>query len=104
MNTPDALMTWVLERDVFASGDPIRSAAVAVGQRVFDWSDTWWSDSMPPRMTGSVVFHGSLGNADRNAEDAPSKQAALDDDMHQLSGGPQAILSKTLWSLVPRSR
>ena len=58
-------MTWLLEREVFAGGDPIRPAALAAGHRVIDWSDDWWSDSVRPQLTGAVLFHGSLGNADR---------------------------------------
>jgi hypothetical protein len=58
-------MTWILEGDVFARGDPIRLAARVAGHRVIEWTDRWWIDSAPPRLTEPVVFHGSLGNADR---------------------------------------
>src|SRR5262245_57183127 len=73
---PDAPMTWVLERDVFANGDAIRPAALAAGHRVIDWSDQWWSEPVRPRLTGAVVFHGSLGNADRISRELPWKPGA----------------------------
>jgi hypothetical protein len=73
---PGPSVTWVLERDVFASGDPIRPAASAAGHRVIDWSDEWWFDSVRPRLTGAILFHGSLGNADRIARELPWKPGA----------------------------
>jgi hypothetical protein len=69
-------ITWVLERDVFASGDPIRPVASAAGHRVIDWSDEWWSDSARPQLTGAVVFRGSLGNADRIPRELPWEPGA----------------------------
>ncbi len=62
---PDFGMTWVLEPKVFANGDTIQTAALAAGHRVYEWSDQWWSDSVPPQLAGAVLFHGSLRNADR---------------------------------------
>src|SRR4051812_42602746 len=76
MSMPDAAMTWVLERDVFAGGDTLRPAAQAAGHRVIDWSDRWWSDPVRPRLSGAVVFHGSLGNADRIPREFPWKPGA----------------------------
>ena len=73
---PGPSITSVLERDVFASGDPIRSAASAAGHRVIDWSDEWWSDSVRPPLTGAILFHGSLGNADRIPRELPWKPGA----------------------------
>ena len=73
---PGPSITWVLERDVFASGDPIRPAALAAGHSVIDWSDEWWSDSVRPRLTGAILFHGSLGNADRIPRELPWKPGA----------------------------
>ena len=73
---PNPSITWVLERDVFASGDAIRPAASAAGHRVINWSDEWWSDSVRPRLTGAVLFHGSLGNADRIPRELPWKPGA----------------------------
>lgn len=63
-----ASLTWLLESDVFPNGDCLRSAAANAGQRVIDWSDEWWSDGSWPAIDQSVLFHGSLGNADRIAE------------------------------------
>jgi len=60
-----AVMTWVLERDVFVGGGVIHAAALAAGHRLIDWSDRWLTDMSYPRLTGAVLFHGSLGNADR---------------------------------------
>jgi hypothetical protein len=58
-------MTWVLERDVFPNGDSLRAGATEAGHRVVDWSDEWWGNSVPPRLSGPILFHGSLNNADR---------------------------------------
>jgi hypothetical protein len=69
-------MTWVLEPHVFTGGDPIRPAASAAGHRVIDWSDDWWSDSVRPQLTGAVLFHGSLGNADRIPRELPWRPGA----------------------------
>ena len=43
----------------------LATAAADAGARVVWWQDDWWSDGRWPRPSGSVVFHGSLGNADR---------------------------------------
>lgn len=59
------MVTWVLERGVFADGDDgLATAALAVGDRVVDWQDDWWHDGRwPADLQGPVVFHGSLSNA-----------------------------------------
>jgi len=72
----DAPMTWVLEREMFANGDCIRDAARAAGHRVVDWSDDWWTDPGWPPLDGPIVFHGSLANAARIADDLPWKPGA----------------------------
>lgn len=60
-------MLWLLEADVFAAGPhPLRQAAVNAGHRVRTWDDAWW-DAGLPALEGSIVFHGSLGNASRIA-------------------------------------
>jgi hypothetical protein len=60
-------LTWLLEEEAFVHGDCLRPAAVAAGHRVVNWSDEWWENSKWPVLSGPVVFHGSLGNADRIA-------------------------------------
>jgi hypothetical protein len=72
----DIPTTWVLEGDVFPNGDCIRAAASELGHRIVDWSDDWWGDSAIPRLTGTVLFHGSLGNADRIARELAWKPGA----------------------------
>lgn len=64
---------WVLERDVFSDGDEALAAAVRhAGSRVLAWNDDWWTDGRWPKQGNeSVVFHGSLANADRIARELP---------------------------------
>lgn len=71
--------TWVIERGVFADGDEALSSAVtAAGGHVVPWEDDWWSSGRWPRLSGdSVIFHGSLGNADRIARELPWAPGAL---------------------------
>jgi hypothetical protein len=61
------MVTWLLEREVFADEDRgLAMAAEAAGDRVVSWRDDWWLDGRWPNLgTEPVVFHGSLGNADR---------------------------------------
>jgi hypothetical protein len=64
------MATWVLEEDVLSDGDRLLAAAVrAAGADVLSWQDVWWSDRAWPRPEGPVIFHGSLGNADRLARE-----------------------------------
>ena len=64
-------VTWVLEPDIFPhSHEPVRAAIRARGHHLVDWSDEWWSGGVPARVPRSrVLFHGSLGNAARIAEE-----------------------------------
>ncbi len=64
-------VTWVLEPDIFPeTHEPIRKAIRDQGHGLIDWSDTWWADGIPSRVPhSSVVFHGSLGNAARIANE-----------------------------------
>ncbi|WP_425310103.1 hypothetical protein AADG42_15635 [Ammonicoccus fulvus] len=62
------MTTWILEDQVFA--DRHRALAEAVeraGGAVISWNDDWWATGAWPATAGPVVFHGSLGNADRIA-------------------------------------
>ena len=63
-------VTWVLESEVFPdSHGPLRQAVRKAGHRIVDWKDDWWTDGLPPNLGGSnTLFHGSLGNAARIAE------------------------------------
>lgn len=63
------MVVWVLEREVFRDQDADLAGAVeAGGGEAISWSDDWWLTESWPRFVGrSVVFHGSLGNADRIA-------------------------------------
>ncbi|MGC4002815.1 MAG: ATP-grasp domain-containing protein [Pirellulales bacterium] len=58
-------ITWVLESEAFPNGDVLHEAAVSHGDRIVAWDDVSWSTRAFPRFDGVVVFHGSLGNADR---------------------------------------
>jgi hypothetical protein len=63
---------WVLERDVFPDGhQALAAAVVAAGARVTWWQDDWWLDGRWPTSQEPVVFHGSLGNADRINRELP---------------------------------
>ena len=61
------MVVWLLEREVFADQEQgVAAAAKDAGDRVVWWRDDWWFDSRWPNLEGArVVFHGSLGNADR---------------------------------------
>lgn len=60
-----ALVTWILESDVFPnSHNALRRAIVDAGHRIIDSSDDWWLHEPPEFESGApIVFHGSLGNA-----------------------------------------
>ena len=72
-------VVWVIEPAAFperyqAFGDAIRAA----GHRCIIWDDAWWSDgSMPALTANTVVFHGSLGNADRIARELDWRPGAF---------------------------
>lgn len=64
--------TWVLERDVFPDNhDALASVVMDAQATVVTWRDEWWSDERWPRLDDVVVFHGSLGNADRVNRELP---------------------------------
>jgi hypothetical protein len=72
-------MIWIIEASVFSDNDNgLAAAACAAGHRVLKWDDNWWGSGVQatwqgPRMDNEdlVVFHGSLGNADRIAKTLP---------------------------------
>ena len=69
----ETTLTWVLEREVFSDDhEGLRLAAESAGQDVVNWDDLWWSNGAWPRLPERpVIFHGSLGNADRVRSDLP---------------------------------
>lgn len=74
-------LTWVLETDVFASGHAaMEKAAHDAGHAVVHWNDDWWWSSGWPKLgDATVVFHGSLGNADRVRRELPWSPGAFCD-------------------------
>lgn len=72
------MVTWVLEREVFADSDQqLADAVIASGGTLIDWRDDWWWDGFLPVLDGPVVFHGSLANADRIARELPWTPGAI---------------------------
>ena len=62
----------MLEHDVFADADDaLARAATSAGDQIVRWTDDWWLDQRWPKLSGSVMFHGSLSNADRVARELP---------------------------------
>jgi hypothetical protein len=74
-------VVWVLEREVFPeSHEAMRSAVEASGAEVLPWRDEWWgSGACPPLEDRVVVFHGSLGNAERVRRELPWRPGSLCD-------------------------
>jgi hypothetical protein len=72
-------VTWVLEPDIFPeTHGPIRNAIRDRGLRLVEWSDAWWTDGVPSNIpTSCVVFHGSLGNASRIANELQWKPGSF---------------------------
>lgn len=71
------MATWVLEREVFADRDEALADAVrSAGGDVVEWSDEWYLSGRYPLLTGRVVFHGALANADQIASDQPWQPGA----------------------------
>lgn len=71
--------TWIAEVDVFPSRyQKLREAIVARGHEFLEWCDGWWSNQrFPTPSTTAVVFHGSLGNADRVARELSWRPGSL---------------------------
>src|SRR5262245_46231306 len=59
--------TWVLEHGVFPESHAAMQAAVEAScAELLLWDDEWLRNGRAPRLDDRVVvFHGSLGNADR---------------------------------------
>lgn len=79
--TSSGRLIWVLETDVFADRhEGLQGAAESAGQEVVTWDDLWWSNGAWPRLPNRfVMFHGSLGNADRVKAELPWKPGAFCD-------------------------
>jgi hypothetical protein len=73
--------TWVLEAEVFPESHEAMEAAVRdAGHDVVLWQDEWWMTGRWPRLSEqSVIFHGSLGNADRIHRELPWRPGAYCD-------------------------
>ena len=101
------LVTWVLESDVFpVSHEPLRNLIQGAGHPIVEWSDSWWDDGLPPRLTDSpVVFHGSLGNASKLAETADWIPGAFCRTEHfhcsQWYGVARDWLVHSDWEILP---
>ena len=100
-------VTWVLEADVFPeSHEAMRAAVADAGGEVVLWQDEWWITGRWPRLPdGSVVFHGSLGNADRVHRELPWTPGAFCDTraFHCTSWYPRAQrwLLHQAWRVLP---
>jgi hypothetical protein len=103
-----ASITWVLECDVFPNGDCLRAGAAAAGHRIVDWSDESWSDPGRLHLDGTVIFHGSLGNADRVARELSwSPGAYCNTEAFRCSTwypGASPWLLHRKWEVLPASR
>src|SRR5262245_19237757 len=64
---------WVLEQGLFPeSHAAMRAAVEARGAELLLWDDEWLRNGRAPQLDDRVVvFHGSLGNADRIRRDLP---------------------------------
>ena len=71
-------VAWVLEAEAFPrSNDTLEQAVVRAGQRVIRWDDEWWSTERWPLLADTaVIFHGSLGNADKVPRTLPWQPGA----------------------------
>lgn len=100
-------ITWVLEAEVLPeSHDAMRAAALEAGHEVFLWQDEWWQTGRWPRLSDqSVIFHGSLGNADRVRKELPWAPGAYCDTavFHCTSWYPRAQrwLLHQNWRVLP---
>jgi hypothetical protein len=62
-----APVTWVIESAVMPNSHPqLKRAITELNQRLVGRDDDWWvTGAWPSQIRGPIVFHGSLGNADR---------------------------------------
>lgn len=81
MPTDGMRVTWVLESQAFPrSHAALVDAIHRANHQLVQWDDEWWSSEGWPALAGSaVVFHGSLGNADRIRRTLPWQPGAYCD-------------------------
>ena len=100
-------VTWVLEAEAFPeSHEAMRAAVLGAGHELVLWKDEWWVTGRWPRLADqSVIFHGSLGNADRIRTELPWRPGAYCDTpaFHCTAWYPRAqrwLLHQT-WRALP---
>lgn len=66
-------LTWVVEKEAFSPAyTSFCKAIVHAGHVLLLWQDEWWETQKIPDLKDRwVIFHGSLGNADRIARELP---------------------------------
>ncbi|MCP4130174.1 MAG: ATP-grasp domain-containing protein [bacterium] len=66
-------VTWILEREIFSDNhERLETSAIKAGHRVISWDDDWLENNKWPELNDEyVLFHGSLGNAHKIANDFP---------------------------------
>jgi ATP-grasp domain, R2K clade family 3 len=81
MHTEHQRVTWILEEQVFPrSHATLKEAVLSAGHHLVQWDDEWWSSERWPTVSDTaVVFHGSLGNADRIRRTLPWRPGAYCD-------------------------
>jgi ATP-grasp domain, R2K clade family 3 len=74
----EGAVAWVLEAEAFPrTHAALERAIIEAGQRVIRWDDEWWSTERWPALAGAtVIFHGSLGNADKVRRTLPWRPGA----------------------------
>lgn len=73
------MTTWVLESGAFKPAYGAFCHAVhRLGHRRITWDDDWWDGGSLPDLAGDpIIFHGSLGNADRIVRELPWSPGAF---------------------------
>jgi hypothetical protein len=103
----DSKVTWVLEPGVFPHGDCLLDAARDAGQPIRAWDDAWWAAGSMPTFSGPVVFHGSLGTADRIRRELPWRPGAYCNTSAFLCSvwypPLQPFLLNSQWEVLPAS-
>ncbi len=76
------MIHWLLEMEMFDERHlALEAAASARGHRVSHWRDAWWETNRFPCVPEEgVLFHGSLGNAARMANEARWRPGAFCDE------------------------
>lgn len=69
-------MHWLLDSDLFTSGNRFAHAARAAGHGVTRWEDARWHNGAFRELPAPTLFRGSLQDADRLAQDGPFSPGA----------------------------